>query len=72
MPMQNEKALTPHEALELHQLLRNEMTGYKKMQSSINMVEDNELKEFIKESIYFKRENIELLQQFITAQGKLQ
>ena len=70
--MQKEKDLAPHEALELHELLRSEITGYKKLQMTVNMAEDNELKEFIKESISFKRENIEQLQKFIAAQGNMQ
>ncbi len=70
--MQREKALSPHEAMELHELMRSEITGYKKLRSSIIMVEDNELKNFMKESMSFKKENIEQLQQFITAQKKMQ
>lgn len=67
-----EGSLTPHEALELHELLRSEISGYKKLQTTINMVEDNELKEFIKESMNFKRDNIEQMQKFIAGQGKMQ
>ena len=69
---QKERSLTPHEALELHELLRSEISGYKKLQTTINMVEDNELKEFMKESMNFKRDNIEQIQKFIAAQGKMQ
>lgn len=72
MTKQKEKALTPHEALELHELLRSETTGYKKLQKTLVMVEDNELKEFMKESMNFKKENIVQLQNFIAAQGKVQ
>ena len=72
MRTQKEKALAPHEALELHELLRSEITGYKKLKTSIIMVEDNELKDFMKESMDFKKENIEQLQRFITAQKKMQ
>ena len=67
-----EGSLTPHEALELHELLRSEISGFKKLQTTIVMAEDNELKEFMKESMDFKRENIEQLQKFIAAQGKMQ
>jgi hypothetical protein len=69
---QKETALAPHEALELHELLRSEMIGYKKLQATLIMVEDNELKDFMKESMGYKRENIERLQSFIAAQGKMQ
>lgn len=69
---QKEGSLTPHEALELHELLRSEISGYRKLQSTIIMAEDNELKEFMKESMNFKKDNIEQMQKFIAAQGKMQ
>ncbi len=72
MSAQKEKALAPHEALELHEMLRSEITGYRKLQATMIMVEDNELKDFMKESMNYKRENIEQLRNFILAQGKLQ
>ena len=72
MSAQKEKALAPHEALELHEMLRSEITGYRKLQATMIMVEDNELKDFMKESMDYKRENIEQLRNFILAQGKLQ
>ncbi len=72
MAAQKEKALAPHEALELHEMLRSEITGYRKLQATMIMVEDNELKDFMKESMNYKRENIEQLRNFILAQGKLQ
>ena len=72
MGKQKEKALAPHEALELHELLKSEVTGYKKLKTTMIMVEDNELKEFMKESMKYKRENIEQMQRFIASQGKMQ
>lgn len=72
MAAQKEKALTPHEALELHEMLRSEITGYRKLQATLIMVEDNELKDFMKESMNYKRENIEQLRNFIITQGKMQ
>jgi hypothetical protein len=72
MAAQKDKALAPHEALELHEMLRSEITGYRKLQATMIMVEDNELKDFLKESMNYKRENIEQLRNFILSQGKLQ
>ena len=72
MRMQKEKSLLPQEAVMLHELLKNEVTDYKKLRVSILAVEDGELKEFLKESIQFKKEHIEQLQQFISAQEKMQ
>ena len=54
MRMQKEKPLLPQEAMMLHELLRNEITDYKKLRMSVLAVEDGELKEFMKESIDFK------------------
>jgi hypothetical protein len=53
-------------------MLRSEITGYRKLQATMIMVEDNELKDFLKESMNYKRENIEQLRNFILSQGKLQ
>jgi len=72
MATQKEKALAPHEALELHELITSELIEYKKLQTTLGMVEDNELKDFMKESMKIKKENIEQLQIFIAAQGKMQ
>lgn len=72
MAAPKEKALAAHEALELHEMLRSEITGYRKLQATMIMVEDNELKDFMKESMNYKRENIEQLRNFIIAQGKMQ
>jgi len=72
MRTQKEKALAPHEALELHELIQCEITGYKKLKTSIIMVEDNELKDFMRESMNFKRESIEQMQRLIAAQKKMQ
>jgi hypothetical protein len=70
--MQNEKSLAPGEALELHELITSEINVYKKLKTNFGKAEDNELKEFMKESMNFKKENIIQLQNFITLQGKLQ
>lgn len=68
----NDRGLAPHETLEVHELLRGEITGYKKLQASMAMVQDNELKQFMKDSLNSKQGNIEQIQQFITTQGKMQ
>lgn len=72
MAAKKEMALSPQEAMELHEMLRSEITGYRKLQATMIMVEDNELKDFMKESTNFKRENIEQLRNFLIAQGKMQ
>lgn len=64
--------LAPHETHEIHELLRSEITGYKKLQTSIAMVQDDELSQFMKDVLNTKRDKIEQMQQFITAQGIVQ
>lgn len=68
MNTQNDK-LAPHETLEVHELLRTEVTGYKKLQASIPMVQDEDLKQFMRDTLYSKQSNIEKIHQFITSQG---
>lgn len=72
MAKQKEKVLAPQETQELHELLRSEITGYKKLRSTMIMAEDNELKAFMKDSMNDKKDNIEQMRKFLTAQGKLQ
>lgn len=72
MTKQSGIGLAPHETLEIHELLRSEITGYKKLQASIAMVQDDELSQFMKDVLNSKRDKIEQMQQFITAQGIVQ
>lgn len=47
--------LAPHEAIEVRELISQEMLGIKKINASMNMVEDNELKNFMKDSLAAKK-----------------
>jgi similar to spore coat protein len=56
------KQLAPHEAIEIRELISQEMLGIKKISASINMVDDNELKNFMEDSLAAKKtalQNIE-------------
>ena len=65
--MNGSTKLAPHETIELRELLGNEVLGYKKLNSNINMVQDNELKTFMQNCVNNKKTKIEELQGFIEA-----
>ncbi|WP_315071727.1 hypothetical protein [uncultured Clostridium sp.] len=54
--------LTPHEAIEVRELINQEMIGIKKISSSINMVNDNELKNFMQDSLASKKTALQNIQ----------
>lgn len=63
--MSNNNGLAPHEMIELRELMDTNVIGAKKMQASIPMVEDDELKSFIEKCLDGKKENINSMQTFI-------
>lgn len=63
--MNNNNGLAPHEMIELRELMDTNVIGAKKMQASIPMVEDDELKSFIEKCLDSKKENISSMQTFI-------
>lgn len=64
--------LAPHELLELHELINTEIVGAKKAQASLSMVQDEELKGFIQDSLNSKKSSLEQMQQFLSTQVNLQ
>lgn len=72
MPKQSGIELAPHETHEIHEMLRSEITGYKKLKASIVLVQDDDLSQFMKDALNSKRDKIEQMQQFISAQGIIQ
>jgi hypothetical protein len=63
--MTQNTGLTPHEILELRELLNSEVIGNKKMQASMIMVKDEELKTFMKKCLDTKKDSITAMQGFI-------
>lgn len=57
--------LAPHEAAELHEIISSGVLGYKKLQASMPMVQDAELKNFIQESVSGKKLELDEMQNFI-------
>lgn len=66
----NNVGLTNHELLELHELFSNEIIGVKKDQTNISMVQDEELKSFVQESLNTRKNTIQQLQNFINQNVK--
>lgn len=63
--MPNTNNLAPHEMLELRELMDIDIIGAKKIQASIPMVEDDELKSFMERCLDSKKENLNSMQNFI-------
>lgn len=61
----NNVGLAPHEMLELRELMDTNVIGVKKMQASMPMVEDDELKSFMERCLDSKKDNINSMQTFI-------
>lgn len=63
--MPNTNNLAPHEMLELRELMDTDIIGAKKIQASMPMVEDDELKSFMERCLDSKKENLNSMQNFI-------
>lgn len=56
--------LTPHEMLELHEIINSEVTCTKKLQASLGMVKDSNLQLFMEGSIQLKKDTLNKYQDF--------
>jgi len=65
-------SLADHEMLELHELLRSEIAGIKKLESTLSQVQDPQLASFIQDSVNVKKQKIREIQQFLNANQILQ
>lgn len=63
--MNNQNILAPHEILELRELMDTSLIGAKKIQASMAIVNDDELKSFMEKCLSTKKENITSIQSFI-------
>jgi hypothetical protein len=61
----NSNGLAPHEMIELRELMDTNVIGAKKIQASMTMVEDDELKSFMQRCLDSKKDNISSMQTFI-------
>lgn len=62
--MPNNSSLSPHEMLELHEILGSKVTEAKKIQASRAMATDPDLTDFMDRALEMKKSEIEALQQF--------
>lgn len=60
-------SIAPHEILELHALLNVNLIGAKKIDASMAMVQDENLKILMKDSLKNKKTKIQELQNFINS-----
>lgn len=58
--------LTQHETIEIRELISQEMLGIKKISASINMVNDNELKSFMQDSLSSKKTALQNIQSVLS------
>lgn len=56
--------LAPHEALELHEIIRSEVTAAAKLQTTLTMVQDNDMKAFMKTCVQNKQAALRQYQNF--------
>lgn len=57
--------LLPHEALELHELMRSETIALKKLQLNLNLVDDTELKEYMEDCRSSKQATLDEYEQLL-------
>ena len=64
--MSAQTELTPHELLELHEIINSEVTCTKKLQASLGMVSDVDLKSLMEHSIQLKKDILSNYQDLYT------
>ncbi|MDF2883695.1 MAG: hypothetical protein K0R54_4255 [Clostridiaceae bacterium] len=70
--MNNRNDLAPHEILEIRELMDTNLIGAKKLQASMAMVHDDELKSFMEKCLSNKKENIDTMQSFVKEKMNIQ
>lgn len=61
----NKSLFAPHELLELHELLAGEATAAQKLQTSLNLVQDAQLKTLMQASLTAKQTRISQVEQIL-------
>jgi len=60
----NQSTLAPHEALEIHELLRSDLVTIKKLQASLDTAEDQQLQNLMNQLLQAKKSAIDEVEQF--------
>ena len=66
------KQLAPHEALELHEIIRSEVTAATKLQASLALVQDQDIKTFMQTSLKVKQNAVRQFQDLYRSKVHLQ
>lgn len=69
---QQQQALAPHETLELHELLQSQMAGVKKLESSLSMIQDQDLTALVQADVQTKKQQLRDIQQFVNSHNLIQ
>ncbi|GMA97302.1 hypothetical protein [Pelosinus sp. IPA-1] len=56
--MSTTNLMAPHEILKLHEIVQNEVTCARKLQANMDRIQDQELKNFMQNSLQAKRETL--------------
>lgn len=64
--------LAPHETLELHEIIRSEVTAATKIQASLSMVQDQDMKRFMQNCLTAKQDALRQYQDFYNSLVKHQ
>ena len=62
----NNLEVTPHDALELNEVMNGGMAAMKTMQVSMDMVQDPDLKAFMQQSLTARQARMKAMQNFIS------
>lgn len=62
--MANQPTITPHELLELHEMLSSDLVVAKKLQLMIPMVQDGDLKNLMQQTLQKKKMAIDEVEEF--------
>lgn len=62
--------LAPHEAIEVREFVSQEMLGIKKINASMNMVNDTELKSYMQDSVAAKQSALKKIQSALGNQNE--
>ena len=63
----NNNQLAPHEAAELHEIISGSVLNFKKLQDTLPMVKDQELKNFVQESLSATKIELDEMQNFVSS-----
>lgn len=70
--MESKPKLSHHEAMELHELINNYMVGVKKLNEEISKVQDEELKNFMEDSLNNKITKLREIDDFFNNENQQQ